>query len=1427
MKDSSLWLFSLFLFVFSHTHSFAADVPAIVDGQFRVDEMGAATYSIPIHIAPGTAGVQPSVSLNYSSANTRDSHLGVGWSIGGMSMITRCPKTIATDGQTGAVSMATVSDKFCLDGQRLILKSGTYGQDNSFYYTETDNFMQIKARKGAAKAGIGYFIVYTRAGETMCYGNPVGDPQCTTNGPDAFIEPGGSSENSAAHFWALESVEDTTGNYFFYRYKEDRSAGTFYLSQINYTRNKHTNAPDYAYVKFNYDTRKTATRSWLAGGYRFDDRLLTSIESRVDGKLYRKYTMTYESPAQAEARVLLKTIRACDASNYCTPATRFDWQRPALVGPSTSLKPFKLDQSNKRMDAESYEGVRVMDINGDGYADAVWAEHGKWRIRLGPHWTSAINTNYPYGASDIVRNHALTIDADGDGRRDLLVANRNDANYVVIKYKAKHNATSAQCPPHSSRYSCSYRNVTTSLSAIALTGRIAHGYDDGEAHVADVDGDGLEDIVYRRGGKLFAYLNTSSTSKISFSEEVEVLSLPANASSYTYSGFMSDSYSTGSVVDINGDGRTDVIARITTRTVNNRGSVSTSTNWRLYMADGTADSPSMRQEMTFGNSTLDDMRATDLNGDGLTDIVYARGNNLYYRLSTGKRLSNEYALGYSVASHLRHKMQFIDLNYDGRADFMRPINNSRYQFYIAHPTNDIDTKPALNPVSFTYRGYRDYHGDAMYFGDKNGDGNMDMFVADGRYWDIYQDDNTPKQFAINRIENGFGVGTDIDYAPMTDDTVYFSDASTNDNSIDVFSPRYGMQLVHKVHTDINRDGAGKLQRVGVKYQYGGLLMHRKGRGVLGFEYLRTTDLQTNIVTETKYAQRWASNNFATSGMPIATIQYKGNAILSVAKNTLAQSNTLHGGNGKFGAFAYVSKSEEETHQIDTGAASSWHVSTTTTTNTYNDAGSLKKSTVVVDDRNSSLRQTTTTDNAYYDGYWPKLHARLKSTTVTKSRRAGSATPTTISRTSSFSYYRDKLDHDNAGMLKEERIGVGSDYDRSTTYEYDDYGNTVNVSTTGRVDTAGKHQTRRITSNFHKSGRFLHEKCVYYATSACHKTTYKYNHKKAADASGVIETITTIAPTGMQTHTTTTRLGTLTKVKSPDGSERVTHALFGTSSFIKNEKYYVNVDNKHGSTFLSPTKKTYFDAWGRETGTATRSMHHRWHITQRFYDEDGRLKKHHQPSMDGYHANHIAYTYDSLGRPSIVEHPNGLEEEYKYLRNGSKSKTVIEKRSNGQTHYHVEQRNGIGELVTAWQYGRNADADENEDINFGSSTNPSHYSEYEYDPYGNMTLAKTHAHGKATKTSTKYDSYGYKQWTDDTIKGRWEYEYNAFGELIEQTTARNHNTIFSYDSLGRQIRRYERNEGTACWIYNDTHKKGLLTEKRLFQGSNKTCNSSAT
>ncbi|MFO3796492.1 MAG: SpvB/TcaC N-terminal domain-containing protein, partial [Anaerolineales bacterium] len=138
-------------------------------GKFEVTDTGSASYTIPISVVPGTAGLEPKLSLQYDS-RSGNGLLGVGWSLAGLPAITRCGRTIAQDGQAGGVAY-DANDRFCLDGQRLIaINGGTYGAEGTEYRTERESFSKVISY-GMAGSGPSWFKVWTKAGLVMEFGN--------------------------------------------------------------------------------------------------------------------------------------------------------------------------------------------------------------------------------------------------------------------------------------------------------------------------------------------------------------------------------------------------------------------------------------------------------------------------------------------------------------------------------------------------------------------------------------------------------------------------------------------------------------------------------------------------------------------------------------------------------------------------------------------------------------------------------------------------------------------------------------------------------------------------------------------------------------------------------------------------------------------------------------------------------------------------------------------------------------------------------------------------------------------------------------------------------------------------------------------------------------------------------------------------------
>ena len=95
--------------------------------------------------------------------------MGEGWQIAGLSSISRCAKTWAQDGAPRNVRL-DLSDRYCLDGSRLRLISGSHGGDGAEYRTEIETFARIKSF-GVAGQGPQWFKVEMSNGLIYEYGN--------------------------------------------------------------------------------------------------------------------------------------------------------------------------------------------------------------------------------------------------------------------------------------------------------------------------------------------------------------------------------------------------------------------------------------------------------------------------------------------------------------------------------------------------------------------------------------------------------------------------------------------------------------------------------------------------------------------------------------------------------------------------------------------------------------------------------------------------------------------------------------------------------------------------------------------------------------------------------------------------------------------------------------------------------------------------------------------------------------------------------------------------------------------------------------------------------------------------------------------------------------------------------------------------------
>lgn len=504
-----------------------SDAVGATTGSFRVSESGDANYSIPFYTAPSAGGTGPQMALSYSSSSAFGA-AGAGWSIQGASAISRCRQTVEHGdiadslGEQLPVTLTT-SDRYCLDGQRLVAvtrnTAGVCAAASAEYRTEIDSYRTVcgYTESGNASGGHAYFAVYGKDGTVSVYGRDQWSPSQGGAGAGDYASRlmanvGGTPR--AAISWAISRFEDTTGNYFDYVYSKDEVNGEQYLAEVRYNANRTAGQTPNQKLRFNYTA--LAANEWeqgrVATATTRQAKVLASVDSLgVSDQWLRHYKLRYSSPVLGERRNLLGLTECASsvAGAVCYPETQFNWTASGVnfTGSSTGTS------SGAVNGFEGLAAEKFGDVNGDGLTDIVWlkrANSSEPDSDIAEFWitTTVIKngvpvpgdgaalrfyTGLPFAAnqSNAQRSWHL-LDYDGDGRDDLLrlVQAGRTTRWIV------HLATPIS--PGSTVY-----NFTS--SGIVLDIYAADGAD--TMAMSDFTGDGLPDLLIAGAGDTGSSLN--------------------------------------------------------------------------------------------------------------------------------------------------------------------------------------------------------------------------------------------------------------------------------------------------------------------------------------------------------------------------------------------------------------------------------------------------------------------------------------------------------------------------------------------------------------------------------------------------------------------------------------------------------------------------------------------------------------------------------------------------------------------------------------------------------------------------------------------------------------------------------------------------------------------------------------------------------
>lgn len=600
-------------------------------GEFRVDESGALSYTIPIYTVPGTAGVEPKVALVYNS-NGGVGPLGKGWSIGGLSAINRCRKTreagdfivegVAVDGNPKPVSYSA-DDAFCLDGQRLLLVAGTYGAPGSEYRLELDPFTKVTANGGdnggpTTYTGPNHFVVRRKDGTTSWYGNTedsrirgtcsdTGLPQRLCGGVIGVV-------------WAINRFEDSTGNYIDYAYQSVTGSyvagGVQYLpTTIRYTGKRQLpgqSAPassPYAEIAFIHGPKvapagQDSSRAWQGGVPFVQDQELLAVEVRdlidqVPPRVVRHYKLSYTNSGSGSGFRLMRSVQECRENPTSVPTTAcyrptvFQWTDDAALGDSAAKFSFDTaDTVTTAGETRNLVSSRIGDIDGDGRNDIAWfraagsghptcpsgnllqvafAERQESGSGSGYRSTLALNTVPQASYCSYLTASNGELDTAW-GLLDFDGDGRDDL--IVADNNGLPNAQWHVYPSRGRPASASASVFDTGNDLINVVIPTANDSDE-QAQLGDFNGDGMIDFIYPTASGLRLRLLDRKTdgTGFAFSDPLAVV-LPTiedcgQPTSCNYDFFNTGGPGFGTAPDLDGDGRSDLVIRVAQNTLFN------------------------------------------------------------------------------------------------------------------------------------------------------------------------------------------------------------------------------------------------------------------------------------------------------------------------------------------------------------------------------------------------------------------------------------------------------------------------------------------------------------------------------------------------------------------------------------------------------------------------------------------------------------------------------------------------------------------------------------------------------------------------------------------------------------------------------------------------------------------------------------------
>lgn len=929
---------------------------------------GGKTYEVPIKTGPGMNGHQPNLALAYNSQQG-NSVLGMGWSISGLSQISRCGNNLYYDNKTKGVAMDN-GDGFALDGVHLI-KTGTYSS-YALFESEQGN---IKAKGYISGNILKYFDVFYPDGRKAQYG-------FTSNTQNKLSYP-------------LLSLSDMDGNTINYSYTYLN--GHYDINRISFNGSS---------VEFKYVSgRKDPLASYSGGVQVYESSLINEIVSKLGSSVLATYSLTYKTQNSVS---LLSQIDYTSQGKSFNPLVFY-------YGEGDKYASFTNDSTQlyEWYNASKPSMIKVV----KGKFDYFSGMDGLITLpNLNPYWKQYRHStafrhsqNYfknTYGESEKIFLYAGLDDGWAYPMPNLLTeAGFIDILCADLDGKQQEDVIKINNVEDSGKDKLTFTVYCSNLYSgmakkYARTYNFSTIYEDNDKHksiqpkfyyTGDFNGDGKQEVLAVSAHQTFGdttkpskcYVFDLNNDKILYQSTVFPYNIEFVGTQQGDAKAAANNSDKLFVFDYDGDGKTD-ICHIS------------STGANIYTFDVSGTSLSARKIATYSGLTVSrlanrQLYLGDFNGDGLMDFLQSPSSaikddaswTVYYSKGDGSFVTSV-VKGETIDEEDGEGVIIQDINGDGKSDVVKYMDYGFYAYITSSQVFGGEKSYKSYPKLYSVIAPTNLNSHNVF--------TQIVSLKDGKAVKYHFSRNDSKNLLMTGMANSLGVIEKNEYHSLTDGArgyytgmnVYTKGSGATYPYVNIREPLVVLSASETYYDNKQVDNRS--------YSYDNAIVHKQGLGFCGFAKVTTVDKKHQT-----YISEYDPVNHAIltgESTPMATNSYRYGINIKankIAKICLVQKTENDKLTGVVAASAYVNDE--------------YGYPTKETTN-YNDGSSVVKETTykyftdididyrlgVVDDQKVT---TTYKGNTYVERNYVPVWGSNKKPAVTVLAKDGNQVEQTV------------------------------------------------------------------------------------------------------------------------------------------------------------------------------------------------------------------------------------------------------------------------------------------------------------------------------------------------------------------------------------------------------------------------------------------------